>query len=234
MSFINWLYDFSTATTEPPVATQVRFDAGHPYTAVTKLWARNLNTASSDVHTVLIAVPTGSTLYVQDKNDHALFARFLTTDVAVDKVDYVEFPVAWVANGGALLQQEVQFAILTEAVLPGPGPGIPELVTLAEAKDHLGIDSLDTASDVDIQAKLDAATAIILDYCNTTAYWRDITSTWDSATVPRQVKAAILLELGELSRFRGDDPEAPERWPDHDLSPAIIGLLRRTHDPAVV
>lgn len=105
------------------------------------------------------------------------------------------------------------------------------LITLPEAKTHLRV--TDAAHDADIQAKLDAAEAIILDFCNSTAYWREITPTWDGDTVPRQVKAAILLELGELYRFRGDDPEAPERWDDHDLSPAIIGLLRRTHDPAV-
>jgi hypothetical protein len=51
------------------------------------------------------------------------------------------------------------------------------------------------------------------------------------------VKQAILLEVGELWRFRGDDTEVPERWtPDTgviDLAPAILGLLRRVQ-PMVI
>lgn len=231
MTFISWPFNFNTATTEPPTGNQVRLDAGHPYNTATKLWARNLTTSGIDVKMVLLATPTGATLYLQDKNESALFGRFVTTAAAIDKADYVEFPVSRTSNGDALLNnQAVELAIITDAVLP-PTPSGPGLVTLAEAKDHLRL--TDTAQDADVQAKLTAAEGIILDFCNTTAYWRDVTATWDSATVPRQVRAAILLELGELWRFRGDDVEAPERWDDHDLSPAILGLLRRTHDPAL-
>lgn len=110
------------------------------------------------------------------------------------------------------------------------------LVTLAEAKTHLRITTAEGhPGDVDIQAKLDAAEAIILDYCNTTAWWRDITVTWTPENVPRQVHAAILLQLGELDRFRGDDVEGegPPRDENADLSPPIIGLLRRTRDPVI-
>jgi hypothetical protein len=53
------------------------------------------------------------------------------------------------------------------------------------------------------------------------------------------VQAAILLELAELWRFRGDDQrhEGPDR-PDHDteqgqLSHIITNILRRYRDPAL-
>lgn len=231
MTFVQLAFDFSTATTPPPTSSQIRLNAAHPYDLVTLLWARPFTTTGIDVRVVLLATPAGATLYLQDKNESARFGRFTTAGAAVDQTDYIEFPVIWTANGETLLNnQAVELAIITEAVLP-PTPSGPGLVTLAEAKDHLRL--TDTAQDVDVQSKLDAATAIILDFCNTTAYWRDVTATWESATVPRQVRAAILLELGELWRFRGDDAEAPARWDDHDLSPAIIGLLRRTHDPAL-
>ena len=107
------------------------------------------------------------------------------------------------------------------------------LVTLTEAKAHLRITTPDgDPGDADVQAKLDAAEATILDYCNTAAYWRGITATWTPETVPRYVHAAILLQLGELDRFRGDDLEGagPPRETGEDVSPAVRSLLRRTHD----
>ena len=50
------------------------------------------------------------------------------------------------------------------------------------------------------------------------------------------VQAAILLELGELWRFRGDDTNDSERRSESlevgQLSPTITNLLRRYRDPA--
>jgi hypothetical protein len=107
------------------------------------------------------------------------------------------------------------------------------LVTLDEGKGHLRLPASDTAQDADVTAKLDAAEAIILDYLNLTPDMRTITAAWTAGTVPLPAKQAILLELGELWRFRGDDETAPVRWTpdsaagDVDLSPPIQGLLRR-------
>lgn len=105
------------------------------------------------------------------------------------------------------------------------------LVTLAEACAHLRIPNPGT--DPDLEGKLAAAEAIILDYLNLNPEMRTTTATWDAATVPLPAKSAILLEFGELWRFRGDDAEAPTRDPETDLSPAIRGLLRRLQ-PLVV
>ena len=50
---------------------------------------------------------------------------------------------------------------------------------------------------------------------------------------PTQVQAAILLQLGELYRFRGDDEGKADREPAGSLSPMIEGILRRYRDPAL-
>jgi len=84
--------------------------------------------------------------------------------------------------------------------------------------------------ELELSAKLDAAEAIILDYLEypDQALWSDLQKTL--------VSACILLELAELWRFRGDDPEGqgsdqdPERG---QLSPTITNLLRRMRTPAL-
>jgi Phage gp6-like head-tail connector protein len=111
------------------------------------------------------------------------------------------------------------------------------LVTLTEGKSHLKITDPDgSAVDADVQFKLDAAEAAILDYIGSTAFWEAVIVEWDASTVPVHVKQAILLQLGEYWRGRGDDLESPPRDASleaKDFSPAIVGLLRRTRDPVV-
>src|SRR5262245_47190001 len=110
------------------------------------------------------------------------------------------------------------------------------LITVAQAKAHLlRPDLADT--DADLVQKIAAAQAAILLYINTTEYWRGITAAWtDETTTPADVQHAILLKLGELRRFRGDDlsGEGPEQDADSDMSPAIVRLLRRWRDPILV
>ena len=121
----------------------------------------------------------------------------------------------------------------------------------------------------DLALKLLAAEAIILDYCQFPPQINPLApapapqdallppdwTTWPPSTPPAPVpvtpprtvppdddpiiQAAILLELGELWRFRGDDQrhEGPDR-PDHDteqgqLSHIITNILRRYRDPAL-
>lgn len=111
------------------------------------------------------------------------------------------------------------------------------LVTLAEAKTHLKITDPDgSAVDTDLQFKLDAAEAAILNYIGSTAFWLAVIVEWDASTVPVYVKQAILLQVGEFWRGRGDDPESPPRDASleaKDFRPEIVGLLRRTRDPVV-
>jgi|SRR5262245_40776291 len=112
------------------------------------------------------------------------------------------------------------------------------LVRLTQAQAHLRLPVTTDAdtSNPDLVLKLAHAEAVILDYCNATEYWRGITAAWtNDMTVPKQVHAAILLQLSELWRFRGDDrhDEGPQHEAGVDLSPVIVSLLRRTRDPVV-
>ena len=95
-------YSFSAATTEPPSAEQVRFDAGFPYTAVTKVWVRHVNYDGLDVFWGLMLVAVGAEILVQDANDHTSYVRFTVTAAPVDDGDYVEFAVAHHSHGTAL------------------------------------------------------------------------------------------------------------------------------------
>lgn len=110
------------------------------------------------------------------------------------------------------------------------------LVTIQQAIDHLGISVVLDADPVDprqrdLELKLAAAEAIILGYLKTVPpEWTDETST------PADVQAAILLEVGELWRFRGDDRANEGAAQDAELghlSPTITNLLRRRRDPAL-
>jgi len=94
------------------------------------------------------------------------------------------------------------------------------VVTLQEAKDHLLLTTpVGDPGDVDLQAKVDQAEAIIADYLH-----RDTLDPADG-----NIKAAILIRLGILYRFRGDDVNTLEtRVPaDGYLSSAETSLLHR-------
>ena len=110
------------------------------------------------------------------------------------------------------------------------------LITIAQAKAHLRIDTdslipSDT-EDADLLLKMAAAEEIILDYLKV-----PVTSPplWaDETDCPAMVQAAILFQLGELYRFRGDDDGKGDRATDGSLAPLVEGLLRRYRDPALV
>ena len=86
---------------------------------------------------------------------------------------------------------------------------------------------------IEIQTKLDEAEAIVLNWCNTTPHRRAITATWTEETVPLEVRGAILAQLAQSFRFRGDDPEGTETLSEWGLSPKVEGLLARHRDPVV-
>src|SRR4030095_747207 len=107
------------------------------------------------------------------------------------------------------------------------------LVTLATAKQQLRI--TDTLHDADVQAQLDAAEAIVLDYLKPT--WvggvpRGDLWPWTPNTLPRVVEQAILLMVTHLYEHRGDDmtPASAGGTPDADVWLAIERLLIRRRD----
>jgi hypothetical protein len=98
-------YAFATQLTAPPSAQSVRINAGHPYTAATKVFVTFLNTNGEDLYYGWMRTPVGSTLLIQNKANHLLFAEFTLTAAPLDKGAYAELPVTWKANGTALTAQ---------------------------------------------------------------------------------------------------------------------------------
>lgn len=107
------------------------------------------------------------------------------------------------------------------------------LVTLVEAQNHLRIPL--TSTDDDLFLKIAQAEAVIRQYLERIdgTDWDATMAAWTSDTVPPVIKAAILCQVGELYRFRGDDLEQPAREPGY-LSPLIRSLLARYRDPVLV
>lgn len=111
------------------------------------------------------------------------------------------------------------------------------LITIDQAKHHLRltfeVGSPPDELEADVREKMAAAEDIILRYVNVNVP-DGSPAGWDEGTVPAAVRAAILLQLSELYRFRGDDAAGPQRATG-DLAPAIANLLRISgfHDPGL-
>jgi hypothetical protein len=108
---------------------------------------------------------------------------------------------------------------------------VSTFVTLDQLKARLRITSTD--EDVDLQALLDQAEAQVLNWCSVTAPSKAIVEGWTAGTVPPVVVAAILVQTGELDRFRGDDGDGPPRLADESLGVTVRELLRPYHDLAM-
>jgi hypothetical protein len=118
-------------------------------------------------------------------------------------------------------------------------------ITLQMAKNHLRVAwAVGDPREEDLQLKALAAEAIIFDHVSRNEPGRTTAATWLSpATTHPQAQAAVLIELGELWRYRGDDSDfASERQPRSNnpstgqadtLAPAILGLLKLFTDPVL-
>jgi hypothetical protein len=95
-----------------------------------------------------------------------------------------------------------------------------DLLTLEQAKEQLRI--TDSLHDADVQAKLDAAEAIILEYIGPHVTWTE---------TPKSVETAILRYLSHLYEDRtgrasdGDTPASADVWDD------IRQILGRVRTP---
>jgi hypothetical protein len=109
---------------------------------------------------------------------------------------------------------------------------VSTLVTVDQVKARLRITS--TADDADLQTLVDQAEAHIVGWCSTTARAKAVADTWvDAATAPLVVVAAILVQTGELYRFRGDEPDGPPRQAGEELGVQVRELLRAYHDAGI-
>lgn len=107
------------------------------------------------------------------------------------------------------------------------------MVTLATAKLHLG--ETDDQRNAEILARLAQAEAMVLAYLARPldAEWTAEMATWGTAVgsppalvlAPAQVQAAILVQLAELDRFRGDDPNQIHGTENGNLSDLVKSRL---------
>lgn len=226
-------YQFSDVGTWPPSGNQIRLDADHPYTAVTRCWVRNITSDGADMRTVLLAMPVGSSLYVQDKNDNLAFVRMVMTTAPLGPIpDAVEFIVNWTDNGTAIPNQACLLILIPVTTTPEPeAPTGPlafghvviaaPLIPLADAKAHLHI--TDPARDAEIDGYTVRAQNEILAYLKSGA-----DPLWTASTVPYPVRSAILLLLTHRYEHRGDAME-----PDEALWTALERVLVGFRDPAL-
>lgn len=113
---------------------------------------------------------------------------------------------------------------------------MPALITPDQARSHLRISDGGSPEDADLELKMEQATSIVLNYIERPddPDWSDEIASWTVATVPRPVHAAILVQLGELWRFRGDDTTADAPKNQHGfLSPQVERYLTRYRDMPV-
>ena len=109
---------------------------------------------------------------------------------------------------------------------------VTPLVTSFEAHVQLRQAEGNPEIDADIEMKLSQATAVVLDYCNTTEHWRTVTATWTESTVPFAVHAAILAQLSFMFAHRGDS-DVSKMVDENGLAPGVAGLLRTHRDPVI-
>ena len=91
-TFVN--YSYSTATTAPPGVDQIRFDAGYPYTAVTKVWIRNDHGGRAGrVSRSADRADRVDACSCRTRTTTRSTCSFTTTGTPIDNTTYVEFPV---------------------------------------------------------------------------------------------------------------------------------------------
>jgi hypothetical protein len=107
------------------------------------------------------------------------------------------------------------------------------LVTVCQAKEHLRVD-FDTEDD-DIELKIHAASAAILDYLDDARYDFTDTSGELTADVPYTVQAATLLMVGDL--YKNREPTATDavdsKFGYGYLPRAVLALLYPLRTPPV-
>lgn len=96
------------------------------------------------------------------------------------------------------------------------------LITLAQAKQQLVIETETTERDSELLLKMEEASDIVMDYLKSRA-----DQAWTSNSVPPRIRSAVLLVLTNLWAHRGDDGSSDP------ISSAVASLLMRDRDPAV-
>lgn len=108
----------------------------------------------------------------------------------------------------------------------------PEFVTVGQARAHMRVPA--GTDDSDLELKIAAATQLVCEHIAdrhpADSAWIAEIESWTNVDPPPVVVLAVLEQVAEFYRFRGDDEETPqERW---FLAPSIETLLSRYRNRA--
>lgn len=111
------------------------------------------------------------------------------------------------------------------------------LLSVTTAAQHLRLLTPVTDSDLlaDLDQKIAAASDLVRERVSSSLDDSDeiaAVDAWTAADVPADVKAAVLAQLGELWRFRGDDEQLPA-GDGYRLSPQVERYLIRRVTPTL-
>jgi hypothetical protein len=122
---------------------------------------------------------------------------------------------------------------------------IPTIVTLEQARAHLNMIApvgSPSPDDADLQMKIDAATELVCEHISdrnpADPAWIAEIESWGVtgspvSPAPAVIQMAVLLQFGELVRFRGDDATGPARHPGSYLAPIVESILKRYRNPTL-
>lgn len=116
---------------------------------------------------------------------------------------------------------------------------IPEIVTLDQVLEHLNLNG--GQGEADLELKIAAATQLVCEYIADRQPededWIAEIESWGfgSPEPPKIIVMAILMQVGEFYRFRGDDmaTDRPPSGDGTDLSPIVKRLLHRYRSPSL-
>lgn len=94
-------YGFEAPITPPPNARRMRFN-NVSAANTTALYVYNTTAGRNDIRRVMLDIPIGALLYVQDKNNSANFVKFMVDARPIDRNTYIEVPVIAVGSGGVM------------------------------------------------------------------------------------------------------------------------------------
>ncbi len=94
-------YGFEALTTAPPNARRIRFNNASAANT-TALYIYTVTSGRNDIRLILLDMPVGALVYIQDKNTSSNFVKFLVTAPTIDRGGYIEVPVTAIASAGAI------------------------------------------------------------------------------------------------------------------------------------
>lgn len=93
-------YIYNTSTTEPPDVGEGRRNVATP--SPTILWFHRLDATGADTKAVLLTLVPDSNISIRGKVDPTRWVTYTVAGAALDKGNYIEVPVTFVAEKGTL------------------------------------------------------------------------------------------------------------------------------------